>query len=102
MGLFFSVDYNLFGKRGRTKWNTFFKSISQDVINKLVKLGFSDHGNGQVYLPIRLDVAKLASAWSNEDYDEVFNPLINNLNMLLKAKNIFSELLEQAEMTCTP
>lgn len=84
-GIMFDVDPAKFG--GRRACNAYFREIDPSLIDKLAKKGFKNMGRGQFFLPVRLDSAKLASAWEDNEGefpadDECFSPLLSALETI--------------------
>jgi hypothetical protein len=95
LGFRFEVQRQVFG--GKTQWNTFFKSIPSNIIKEISALGFLDQGKGSYFLPVRIDCKELASAWDNEDYAKVFEPITIALEKLKTSQYVFDKLLAAAE-----
>ncbi|AKU10306.1 hypothetical protein AzCIB_0401 [Azoarcus sp. CIB] len=68
------------------------KPLVAEYEKRLAQLGFVvDDVN--FYLPVRLDPAKLADAWGDDAYDELFAPLKDALDKLKEAQPMFNELV---------
>lgn len=95
MGITFKIKPSQFG--GKTKWNNFTKTIPSSLGNKLQTLGFRDFGKGVFFIPIKLNPSLLASAWENEDYEELMQPVIVVLENIKQSVAIFNELFSLAK-----
>lgn len=88
----FKVEYRSFG--GRTEWNRIFRSVPNEITKKISNCGFSyKNGIGDYYLPVSIDCKKLAIAWNEEDYADVFEPITVVLDKLKNSKTHFDDLL---------
>lgn len=98
-GFSFSVRPNK-EKGGKTAWNKYAQLIDPALILNLASDGFKNLGKGVFMLPVRLDVNLLASTWEeNEKFsydDDVFFPLVQALEKLKTAQNIFNQILNSA------
>lgn len=94
-GFWFVVEHQVFG--GKTQWNTFIRSLPSEIIKEISAFGFLDKGKGSYFLPVRIECKELASAWDNEDYAKVFEPITTALDKLKNSKNVFDKLLVAAE-----
>lgn len=95
MGFIFQVKYGEFG--GKTAWNKFAKSVPISIVESLRGLGFNDYGKGVFFIPIKLNPSLLASAWENEDYEELMQPVIVVLENIKQSVAIFNELFSLAK-----
>lgn len=70
--------------------------LDSTLIKDLAAIGFRNRGKGSFFLPIRLDAAKLASAWEDvqQDFDEALEPFEKALEKLKKAKPIFDQIIK--------
>jgi len=86
-------EYDVRGK-GTTKAA---RSIGDKYAESLKNFGFSafDKKLCSFYLPLQLDVSKLADAWMNDDYDELMEPLVTALDNLERAVPIFDEFMQE-------
>lgn len=94
VGFWLNVSYDKFG--GKTRWNNATRNIPEHIGTELQKLGFYDEGKGLYFIPLRLDAARIASAWENEDYEEVLVPVTAVLDRLKEAKDSFDAILSLA------
>ena len=89
-GFMFDVASKEFG--GRKAWKN---SIQSTLVDDLKKLGFKQQDGGKFFLPIRLDLTKLATAFEDDepDFEEVLEPLQDALNTLVKASLLLDPLV---------
>ncbi len=95
MGFTFRIKYGEFG--GKTAWNRFTKSLPTSIVQSLQSLGFNDYGKGVFFIPIKLNPDLLASAWENEDYEELMQPVIVVLENIKQSITIFNEVFSLAK-----
>ncbi|HMX99074.1 MAG TPA: hypothetical protein PKL69_13025 [Agitococcus sp.] len=95
MGFIFQVKYGEFG--GKTAWNKFAKSVPISIVETLQGLGFNDCGKGVFFIPIKLNPNLLVSAWENEDYEELMQPVIVVLENIKQSVAIFNEVFSLAK-----
>ena len=73
-------------------------SISEkEYLDKLEFFGFkkTDDVEFPWFIPVILDNIKLASAYENDDFDDVMQPLHEALDTLLKAKCLFDPIVKE-------
>lgn len=71
------------------------KSIPTESLQKLESLGFKyDAGKPRWFLPVTLDNNTLASAYENDDYDNVMEPLLRALETIREALPIFNGIAD--------
>ena len=84
MGFWLEVNHGeLVGTK--TKWNSITNKTPDDVIKQLEDGGFHYEGKGLYFLPVHIDILQLSSAWENDDYEVVFDPIIKALDQLRKS-----------------
>lgn len=92
---------SLFGKNKklfRDLWKREYALVADQLTTiGFSHLGFSQKNKGFLFLPLVLDSMKLATAYENDDYSEVFIPLTEALGKLEKAVPIFDEILAKAK-----
>jgi hypothetical protein len=69
--------------------------VPADALRELELFGFTKYSTagGRWFLPITLENGKLASAYENDDYDEVMEPLRQGLDAIHNALPIFDEII---------
>jgi hypothetical protein len=89
-GFMFDVLPREFG--GRNAWRN---NIPPTVVDGLKELGFIQKGGGKFFLPIRLDLTKLATAFEEDepDFEDVLEPLKDALNKLVEASVLLDPLV---------
>lgn len=96
-GFIFNVDRQHFN--GRNRWNQAMAKLDSSLIKELAENDFRNLGKGSFFLPIRLDAAKLASAWEDEqkDFEEALEPFDEAFKKLQQAQPIFDKIIQFAE-----
>lgn len=97
MGFTFRIKYGEFG--GKSKWNKFFKVLPVSINERLQALDFNDCGLGVFFIPIKLNPNLLATAWENEDYEEIMQPVIAVLENIKQSVPIFDEIFSLAKVS---
>jgi hypothetical protein len=98
-GFGFNINTSAFG--GAKKWKSSLGQLSSGYIEKLKEFGFIFESDGRIdtfKLPVKFDLEKLVFAWENDDYEDVFKPLIDALNILEKTWTIFDDLIQQVKI----
>jgi hypothetical protein len=98
MGFYFGASDDLTKKKGWKKiWKNVCESLPETSWQELEKMGlrFYDVAGSLWFVPITLESVKLATAYENDDYEEVMEPLRQSLATLQKAMPIFDEILKQ-------
>ncbi|CAI8951140.1 DUF4268 domain-containing protein [Pseudomonas sp. IT-P258] len=98
VSLWFSVAEKDLGFEGKKAWKKSLQIVAQKYADYLKPLGFI-YDDPYFHLPLKLDHAKLADAWGDDSYDELFEPLIAALEALEKAVPIFDEMIVEMR-TC--
>lgn len=93
-GFQFRLNVEWFG--GSRRINTYASNIDDKYRKQLIALGFNDQGKGRFFIPVTLNVHNLAECWQEhgqfpEDH-EIFTPLRNVLDNLLKSLPIFDDI----------
>lgn len=83
---------NYFG--GTRKWKSITKSATENKV--LEDSGFVLSKNGYCFLPVTLDIKKLAEAYGSEDYTEALKPINDAFEKLVKAAPILDKIIQQA------
>ncbi|EPL6464371.1 TPA: hypothetical protein ACKRLB_001260 [Proteus mirabilis] len=102
-GFEFKLNAAHFG--GAKKLANHSDSISKEYKEQLIKIGLKDQGKGNYFLPVMIDLKSLKDCWRlNGEFpveDDVFSPLRNALETLLKSANIldtmFQDVIEISE-----
>lgn len=93
-GFQFKLNSSWFG--GTRKMIAYINNAAQDYRTQLITLGFEDQGKGNFFLPVKLDLSQVTECW--KEYGafpvehEVFTPLQQALEKLVKSVAIFDEL----------
>jgi hypothetical protein len=90
----FCVHEKGLGFEGKRAWKKSFQAVAGKYAEHLNPLGVL-YDEESFFLPLKLDPTKLADAWSDDDYDELFGPLIAALDILEKARPILDEMVNQ-------
>lgn len=85
----------LFG--GAKKWNQLYARFQKQVGEAMTKLGFSDLGGGEFFLPVVLDCHKLSAAWADDDFSDALEPVSVALQAVLKSSIAIAELAATAK-----
>ena len=92
-GFQFKLNPSWFG--GTRKMHDYLNNTAQKHRTSLVTLGFKDQRKGNFFLPIKLDINQVVDCW--KEYGEfpveheVFTPLQQALEKLIKSAAIFDE-----------
>lgn len=93
-GFMFDCDGKAFG--GKNAWKRCIKQATLQL-DQLAKLGFKNQGNGNFFLPVRLNTDALASTWEESGKflkdDDCFQPVRDALECIAKAVPVFDALM---------
>lgn len=82
------------GREGKKAWKKSWQAVAEKYAEHLNPFGVIYDGEC-FHLPLTLDPTKLADAWDNDNYDELFEPLIAALDTLEKAVPILDEMVNE-------
>ena len=93
-GFMFDCDGKAFG--GKNAWKRCVRQATSQL-DQLAKLGFKDLGDGNFFLPVRLNTDALASTWEEsgkfDKDDDCFQPVRDALECIAKAAPVFDALM---------
>ena len=93
-GFMFDCDVKAFG--GKHAWRRCVRQATSQL-DQLAKLGFKDLGDGNFFLPVRLNTDDLASTWEEsgtfDKDDDCFQPVRDALECIAKAAPVFDALM---------
>lgn len=93
-GFMFDCDGKAFG--GKNAWKKCVRQATSQL-DQLAKLGFKNQGNGNFFLPVRLNTDALASTWEEsgkfDKDDDCFQPVRDALECIAKAAPVFDALM---------
>lgn len=93
-GFMFDCDGKAFG--GKNAWKRCVRQATSQL-DQLAKLGFKNQGNGNFFLPVRLNTDALASTWEEsgkfDKDDDCFQPVRDALECIAKAAPVFDALM---------
>ena len=93
-GFMFDCDGKAFG--GKNAWKKCVRKATSQL-DQLAKLGFKNQGNGNFFLPVRLNTDALASTWEEsgkfDKDDDCFQPVRDALECIAKAAPVFDALM---------
>lgn len=93
-GFMFDCDGKAFG--GKNAWKRCVRQATSQR-DQLAKLGFKDLGDGNFFLPVRLNTDALASTWEEsgkfDKDDDCFQPVRDALECIAKAAPVFDALM---------
>ncbi|AJE23552.1 hypothetical protein [Azotobacter chroococcum] len=92
--LWFCVNEKGLGFEGKKAWKKALQAVAEKYVEHLKPFGIV-YDESYFHLPLKLDPSKLADAWSDDSYDELFEPLGAALDALEKAVTIFDEMLTE-------
>ena len=94
-GFMFDCDVKAFG--GKHAWRRCVRQATSQL-DQLAKLGFKDLGDGNFFLPVRLNTDDLASTWEEsgtfDKDDDCFQPVQDALARIAKAVPVFDALMD--------
>jgi len=84
----------------KKKWKLFADKKNREC-PKLEKIGFVYNADeGTWFLPIRIDVDKLAEAWQNEELDDYLSGVVDGcMHLIIKAMPVFDSILKEAKVS---
>jgi len=94
-GFRLTLDNSIYG--GVRNLKHYANEKTRPVLEKLATMGFEDHGKGNFFLPLYLDVGQLSECWL--EYGKfpaehpLFDPLTDVLTKLKDAVPLFDEIL---------
>ncbi|MDO8775426.1 MAG: hypothetical protein Q7K57_43305 [Burkholderiaceae bacterium] len=94
VGLWFWVTEKALGFENKKAWKKSLQMVAEKYATRLKPLGFVYDELG-FYLPLSLDPRKLADAWVDNSYEELFEPLVAALDKLKASTPIFNEMLAE-------
>ena len=94
LSLRFYVFEKGLGFEGKKVWKKSLKAFGDKYAERLKPFGLFYDERG-FHCPLKLDPTKLADAWGDDSYDELFEPLIAALDALEKAVPIFDEMIAE-------
>lgn len=97
-GIRFTVNSGWIG--GNKYLKEFSKEISNHHINQLQELDFINQGKGNFFLPLKLNIERVAACWEEHaafpiEHD-VFNPIDELMHKLEQSTAIFDEIFASA------
>jgi len=93
VGFWFGADAKALGFENKRAWNKRLQSVADRYGDRLSQFGIKL--DDRFYLPFTLDQKKLADAWADDIYDELFQPIKTALGTLENAVPIFDEMLRE-------
>lgn len=87
---------------GARQWNNFTQTNITNQIDQLAKSGWIYEGKGIFFRPLPLVTDGLVSAWENEDWSQVLQPLTEVLNSMKADKKIFDSIFDKLKQTYKP
>lgn len=90
----FCIHEKGLGFESKKAWKKALQAVAEKYSERLKPLGII-YDEPYFNLPLKLDPTKLADAWGDDSYDELFEPLIAALDTLEKAVPILDEMVNE-------
>ena len=97
-GFMFKCNNKIYG--GKKAWTSHIKKEDKKL-EDIISLGFKNMGDGNFFLPVKLDSLLLANTWDEygkfTNEDECFQPIRDSLDTLAKSVPLFDTLMQNCQ-----